>query len=54
MILNDLGVNIVYLGMDKKNWYKKIIFCYVFIDFVRYLLEEFKNGLEIIGVLDVM
>ncbi|XP_068744490.1 G2/M phase-specific E3 ubiquitin-protein ligase-like isoform X2 [Montipora capricornis] len=53
-ILNDLGANTVHLGIDKKNWYKKIILRHVLIDSVRYLLEEFKNGLETIGVLDAM
>ena len=31
-ILNDLGANTVHLGMDKKNWYKKIILRHIPID----------------------
>ena len=53
-ILNDLGANTVHLEVDKKNWYEKIILCPVLIDSIRYLPEDFKNGLETISVLDAM
>ncbi|XP_068758132.1 G2/M phase-specific E3 ubiquitin-protein ligase-like [Montipora capricornis] len=53
-ILNDMGASTVHFGIDKKNWYKKIILRHILIDSVGYRLEEFKNNLETIGVLDAM
>lgn len=53
-ILNDLGASTVPSGIDKKDWYKKIILHHVLIDSTRYLLEELKSGLQTLGVLDAM
>ena len=53
-ILSDLGASPVPSRIEQKDWYKKIILRHVLIDSTRYLLEEFKKGLQILGVLDAM
>ena len=53
-ILSDLGASPVPSRIEQKDWYKKIILRHVLIDSTRYLLEEFKKGLQTLGVLDAM
>ncbi|CAH3133273.1 unnamed protein product [Porites lobata] len=53
-ILSDLGASPVPSSIEQKDWYKKIILRHVLIDSTRYLLEEFKKGLQTLGVLDAM
>ena len=53
-ILSDLGASPVPSRIEQKDWYKKSILRHVLIDSTRYLLEEFKKGLQTLGVLDAM
>lgn len=43
-ILDDVGVSVFLLILEKKEWYGKVIVCYILVDFIRYFLDELMKG----------
>ena len=53
-IVEGQGASTFPLSLEEKEWYVKIILRHLLVDSTTYLLEDFKGGLQTLGVLEAI